>query len=258
MTLPLLSRLDRGAWLWPGVASLLVLVALCLPRAAAAAEAPPIHPRGVAVVAYPGATDAAWALARAVYARSSLLPEHLDEATARVLCGEAPPAPLADLAETVAGLRGEDAASRILLGNLAHRLALRAVVTVRVEGGHPLARVYLPDSSTFDAATYAPDDAPPSGWSGAVSSLERTYATAPEMHARVGGAEGPVVAPDLATHPVRPGAGAREQPGETAPPFYKSPWFWGAVGAAVLAGGGLYFATRDSGPSTIHLQLQVR
>ncbi len=40
-------------------------------------------------------------------------------------------------------------------------------------------------------------------------------------------------------------------------PFYESVWFWGALGAAALAGGATYLATRDSSPSTIHLEVQV-
>ena len=40
-------------------------------------------------------------------------------------------------------------------------------------------------------------------------------------------------------------------------PFYASPWFWGAIGAAALGGTAFYFATRDNTPSQIHLQLQV-
>ena len=39
--------------------------------------------------------------------------------------------------------------------------------------------------------------------------------------------------------------------------FYESGWFWGAVGAAAFAGGAIFFATRDNGESTIHLQMEV-
>jgi hypothetical protein len=53
----------------------------------------------------------------------------------------------------------------------------------------------------------------------------------------------------------------REIPRKEAPsparPFYESVWFWGAVGAAALLGGAAYIATRDSSPSTIHLEVQV-
>ncbi len=47
----------------------------------------------------------------------------------------------------------------------------------------------------------------------------------------------PASAPLLASHPVEraPGAPVR------ATPFWQSTWFWGAVGAAALIGGAIYF-----------------
>ncbi|HEV3191605.1 MAG TPA: hypothetical protein VGY54_13945, partial [Polyangiaceae bacterium] len=90
---------------------------------------------GLAVVALPGAIDSAWTLARAVYADKALAPCNIDEAHARVLCGEAPPndAPqqLRELADTVAALRDDDAPTRVLLGDIARRLSVRAVIAVR-------------------------------------------------------------------------------------------------------------------------------
>jgi hypothetical protein len=215
--------------------------------------APPSTPRpnGLGVVAFPGATESAWPLAQAVYGEPLLRPQGIDDATARVLCGEAPPtssaAPLVDLAAAVGALRGEDAPSRILLVEIARRASVRALVTVRMAKGHPLARVFLPESGSFDAATFAPDDAPQLAWSGAVKSLARSYPVqAP--------ASPPPAwpAPQLATHetPQKSSAVA------TSRQFYESAWFWGALGAAVLVGGGVYFATKDT-TSTIHLELQV-
>src|SRR5208283_3139769 len=87
----------------------------------AAAPAPPasVAPNGIAVVAMAGATDVAWPLAQSVYSSPAIRPGAVDEVHARVLCGEpAPPtAPgdVGDLAETVAAIRGEDAASRAIL-----------------------------------------------------------------------------------------------------------------------------------------------
>jgi hypothetical protein len=40
-------------------------------------------------------------------------------------------------------------------------------------------------------------------------------------------------------------------------PFYLSGWFWGAVAGAALVGGAIYFASRDTGDDTIHLQMRV-
>jgi hypothetical protein len=202
---------------------------------------------GLAVVALAGATDAAWPLARAIYAEASLRPTSMDEPRARVLCGEPAPsgAPpdVRDLAETVAALRGDDAPSRALLGDIARRFSVRAVVVVRVDAGRPSARAFLADAGSFDAATYTPDGAgPPSSWSAPTRSLVRAFGSdsAPVAHA-----------PTLATHEAGNG---------TPPPhrqFYESGWFWGALGAAAFAGGAVFLATRDSSASAIHLHMEV-
>lgn len=61
-------------------------------------------------------------------------------------------------------------------------------------------------------------------------------------------------APSLATHPISTASPAPVQP----LPFWKSSWFWGAVGAAAVVGCGIYFASsQDSSSDRIHLQLQV-
>jgi hypothetical protein len=222
--------------------------------------APAAAPAGVAVVALPGASDAAWPLAQAVYANPGLRPAALDEARARVLCGEKAPAgapqEVRDLADTVAAVKGDDAPSRMMLGEIAHRLNVRALAVVRVDAGRPGARLFLPESGAFDAASYAPDEAPTLAWTGAVRSFARAYGAepAPPLTAAPATTPGsPNSAPPLATHdePVL----------STTPPkkkaFYESGWFWGALGAAAFAGGAVFFATRDNGASTIHLQMQV-
>lgn len=237
---------------------LALAVAVVSPAAFAQDPAPPsipapppvAAPRGLAVVALGGATDAAWPLAQAVYGTPALRPSTLDEAHARILCGEpAPPGAsqdLRDLAESLAAIKGEDAPSRMLLGEIARRLNVRALLVVRVEAGHATARPFLPETGTFDAAAYAPDAGPAVAWVAASQSLARTYGGEPPV-------PGGTSAPALATH---------EEPVITvAPPkgkaFYESGWFWGAVGAAAFAGGAIFFATRDNGDTTIHLQMQV-
>jgi hypothetical protein len=193
-------------------------------------------------VALAGATDAAWPLARAVYAEPSLRPASVDETHARTLCGEAPPpgAPQdqRDVSDTVAALRGDDAPSRALLSDLARRFSVRGVVVVRLDAGRATARVFLPEAAALDAATFSPDGASsPMTWSAATSSLVRTFG-ASKLHA-----------PPLASQPV-----VGPEPRHA---FYQSGWFWGALGAAALAGGAVFLATRDNGPSTIHLQMEV-
>jgi hypothetical protein len=206
------------------------------------------------VVALAGAASAAWPLAQAIYADAAVRPVAIDEAHARVLCGEAPapdaPADLRDLAESVAAIHGDDAPSRLILDDLAKRFDLRALVVVQgvvqADAGHPTARVFIPEGRTFDAATYAPDEASGLSWSAAERSLVRAF----------GPGAGSTAAPALATRDL-PAREAPKKGPSHGTPFYESGWFWGAVGAAALAGGAAFLATRDSSASTIHLEVQV-
>jgi hypothetical protein len=223
---------------------------------------PALPPIGVAVLGLAGATDVAWPLAQSVYATPSLRPASMDEPHARVLCGEAlpgNPAPeLRDLAEIVAALRHDsmptdDAPGLALLADVARRLSVRAIVVVRTDAGRPSARVFLADSGAFDAALYGPDPAAPSSWSMTTRSLVRAFGSdhrAPRVEGVAPGAA--THAPPLATH-----GGSDSVSPTRGHAFYESGWFWGAIGAAAFAGGAVFLATRDSGPSAIHLQLQV-
>jgi hypothetical protein len=246
------ARATPPAWPAPLPASASVSAPAPAPAPAAATSLPPAPapaPVGLAVVALAGATDAAWPLAREVYAAPSLRPTSMDEPRARTLCGEAvasdAPQEVRDLADTVAALRGDDAPSRTLLGDIARRFSVRAVLVVRIDGGHPTAHAFLADTGSFDAAIYAPDDAPSSSWSAATRSLVRAF-----------GSEGPPVAPRVLGLASREGRAV-----DAAPPhhrqFYESGWFWGALGAAAFAGGAVFLATRDSSASAIHLHLEV-
>ncbi len=197
-----------------------------------------------------GATDVAWPLAQAVYATPSLRPAVARRRfSARVLCGEpappAAPAPLRDLADSVAAVHGDDAPSRAVLDSIARRFALRGIVVVSVESGHANARAYLPEAGAFDAARYVPD-AGGTQWSAAAQSLARSFASAPPPPASPR-------APALATHPEPP----PPPPHEASRAFWQSGWFWGAIGAAAFGAGAAYFVTRDNTGSTIHLELQV-
>jgi hypothetical protein len=211
---------------------------------------------GLAVVALAGAADAAWPLARSVYDDPSLRPSSLDEPHARVLCGAPPPAAAAaelrDLADTVAAVHSDDAPSRALLDAIARQFGVRALVVVASDAGHATARLYLAETGAFDAAAYAPDE-PPAGpapsWSGTTRSLDRLFGASPAPSTPP---QASLSAPALATRE----APRREKPAPSRP-FYESGWFWGALGAAAVLGGAAYLATRDSSPSTIHLEVQV-
>jgi hypothetical protein len=109
------------------------------------------------------------------------------------------------------------------------------------DSGVSSARVFLPSAGAFDAARYAPDDGAAVSWKATVESLHRAF--------------GPVVAsPAAALTPVPVPPRPEDH---TRAPFYRSPWFWGALGAAAFGAGAVYFATRDNSPNTIHLQVQV-
>ena len=259
----------------------------------AGASVAPRASAGLAVLALPGAGSAAWTLAQSLYATDALRPVALDEAHARVLAGEpAPPGSakdLVDLADTRAAVRGDDAPSRALLASIANTFHLRGIVVVEMaSAAHPSARVFVMstgehagDAGAFDAARYEPDapdalreprrepgDAGASPtpdasaaviapspaaerlvrWTGATTSLVRAFALRAAPPA-------PLSAPALATSSVPDAPHEAASSGST--PFFKSPWFWGAVGAAAFGTTAIYFATRDNSSSTIHLELQA-
>ena len=266
------------------VCAAVVAVALSGSTAARAGEP---ETSGFAVLAKDGATDAAWALAKALYAHKGLRPRRVDEAHARVLAGEpppaskegvvappAPPAPgandLADLAETRAAIHGDDAPSRQLLTSIATTFELRGILVVEMlpsqtptttppaapPPARARARLFFAKTG-FDAAEYLPDEgspyAPAPVWSGTVRSLARAYGGEPEGDGALALGAPALGAPNATKALPAP----IKAPEQEKKPFYASPWFWGAVGAALFAGGALYLATRDNTPSTIHLHVQV-
>ena len=229
-------------------ASLLALFALLTTSRRALADEPEhVKPRGVVVVATDGATDATWPLARAVYADEILRPRDIDDAHARVLAGEAPPsssgAELSELAELRAGVKGDDAASRQVLAALADKMHVVGVVVVST-GDPPSARLYDAETKAFDAARYAPDKGRDVDWAGSVKSLERWYLPSSQPL---------VTAVPKEPEPIAP----KDTPKEKSKSFYESPWFWVAIGAALLIGGGVLIATSIQTSDTIHMQVHL-
>jgi hypothetical protein len=237
--------------------------------ASSAQAPPPTRPQGLVVLALDGATDASWALASKVYGDPTLRPFHLDDAHARVLAGEAPAASasqdLRDLAQIRAAVHGDDAPSRQLLASLGLQLGVRGVVVVEVaSSGTVSARVFVAETQTFDAARYTPDDAHSATWSGATASLSHSFGSHAVGDAGGGAstatAEG-TGAPTPTMVPGPPGI-LSDSPAVAAnipKSFYRSPWFWGAVGSAVLAGVAILLATHGdtSGGQSIHLDVKV-
>lgn len=226
--------------------------------------------QGVAVVGLPGARDDAFALARSIY-NSSLRPRTLDELRARILGGDPPPPGAAkevrELAELRASVTSEDAVSRRLLASIARDVNAKALLVVRrmpgatttppgdagsaEDGGAPstapstipetrvVARLFLADTEDFDAARYEPDET--GGWRSTVTSLSPRF---------------PAPATPVEAQPQKPPPKLPSDVKESKP-FYASPWFWGAIGAAVVIAGFFYFASQDTDPGPIHLQMKV-
>ncbi len=204
--------------------------------------------QGVAVLGTAGTRDEAFTLGRAVYA-SKLRPTSLDDAHAKVLAGDAAKddasKELKELSELRAGVTGEDAASKRLLAGIAKDLSVDAILFVTNDApkdsdagtSAPVAHLFLTESGEIDAARYIPEPGVEGAlaWRATVASLERRFAHE--------------AAPVAATKALPP-------PVETSP-FYKSGWFWGAVGAAALAGAAFYFLSRDTSTDSIHLQMNV-
>ena len=229
------------------------------PASSSAAEPSRSKGAGFAVLTAGPSADATWPVAQAVY-RSSLRPPALDEPRARVLAGEAAgdgaTSDARDLAELRAGIKGDDAASRQLLSAIADKLALEGVVVVFAEGDALEVRVWLRDTGAFDAARYRRDAQ--NGWAPLVASLERSTKGAPLAPlAPPTSAPAPTVTPAFAIAPAPTRPRAPDGDGRSSKPFYLSPWFWGAIGAAVFAGGAVYLATRESDNGQIRLQMRV-
>ena len=208
----------------------------------------PAPRKGLAVVATDGATDAAWSLAGAIYADPELHPVSVDDPRARVLAGEAPSSEakdLAELAELRAGVKGDDAASRQVLGAIGDKLGVRAIVVV-FAGDPPSARVFDVATKTFDAARYEPDAGSHAKWTAALASIERPYVAAPS----------PKIEPAPAPQAAVPNQPVKKNESKSKA-FYESPWFWVAIGAAALIAGGLLIATNVQSGDTIHLQMRL-
>ncbi len=255
----------------PPALGVVVAATIAFAPAESRAVSPALGSKGLAVLAEGEAREPAKSLARAVYADPGLVSMGLDEASARALVGEqvatdAPPA-VRDLAETRRAIHGDDAPSRQLLGGLAASLHVKGIVVVSEEAAsgagqaaRPVARVYVTETGAFDAARYEPDPPPlvtwgagaaPLGWSGAVAALHRGFAPAPPPVLQAQG----VPAPAAALHEA-PAPAEKASP-SGGRPFYTSPWFWGALGAAAFAGAAFFFASRDSSSPNIQLSVQV-
>ncbi|AKT43344.1 hypothetical protein [Chondromyces crocatus] len=217
--------------------------------------------RGAIVVTVDrAAARAARALARVVYADAALRPT-IDEATALALTGDGREgmlatereAEIASVREAAANATAESAGRR-LLASLGSDAGAALVVLVEVAGSRPTARVIQVDSANYVplelGATLHETDGKGQriSWPGATETL-RTLLPPPPAAT--------VSAVQLAT--PKPSAPVRETPksdDRTETPFYRSPWFWIALGAAAAVGTTAFAITQlgDAGTGpTVHL-----
>ncbi len=236
----LLIRLPAAALLGLALASVAPAVSSAPPKVAllsAPSTSTPAPRKGVVVVAVGAvgdAADAAWPVASAVYADGAVRGKIVDR-DARVLAGGKLPDDASDdlkeLAELRAKVAGDDAASRAVLKEIARRTSTLAVVVVfPTQGDVPShARVYDAADDRM-AATEHKAEKGSSPWAPLVSALHAKYASEP--------AKAP---------PPKDAPKPKEEPSRS---FWSSPWFWGAVGAAVAGAAVAYAVTRDSGNQT--------
>lgn len=197
------------------------------------ASEPAVARRGVIVLAAAGtSSELAWPVAQAVYGDEALRPKLVD-AEARVLAGEAPKegatTSVKELAELRAQVKGDDAASRAMLREIARRTGARAIAIVGIADGVAEVRVWDAAGESVEGTRHRREA---SGWAPFVGSLHTRYAPPPAL----------------------------PQPKEKGPEkkggaFYENPWFWVAVGGAAAAGVVVFAVTRDdTSPAPVILQ----
>jgi hypothetical protein len=235
---------------WPG-----------LGVAVAEAATPAQAARGAVVVAVSSdAGPPARALAREVYRDAALRPA-IDDATARVLAGDASPSlddgpvrqRLAEMAEVRASIAGagSEVAARRLLASLGAETSSTLVIAVSIEAGRPVAKVLQVSSSTYErielGATIetAPDGTRSFLWPGVTTTLKGLLPKVAPL-SPASSAKRSIVAPP-------PPKGPKE-----SKPLWSSPWFWGALGGVAAVGITVFVLAQTTGdPSTVHLTGRV-
>jgi hypothetical protein len=243
----------------------------------------------VVVAAADGVGPAAKALALDLYADPDLRPS-VDDATARVLAGEAPPEGAPPKLKEIAELRASivraltapspppaapgapgtpasppsDLVARRLLASLGTELGAVLVVPVSMDGTRPVARALRTGTATFErielgpSVEIAPDGARTYRWPGAAATLHGLLPVVPPPPpAPAPPPLGPEAAKPAPPAPLAPKAeaapAAPAAPAST--PFYKSPWFWGSVGGAVAVGLGVFAISKATGSSSSNVHL---
>lgn len=221
------------------------------------AEAPTQPSHGALVIALgDNATPATKALAREVYRDEHLQPR-LDEATIRVLAGEpvaadAPPA-LQSLARVRQSLpTTPDDLGAKLIAAIGQERQVEIVVAVSMTADRPTARVVRVTSAKYESVVLegttekGEGDVVRYAWPGATNVLLQLYGPTPQASPNA---------------PITPRKIDPPAPKTTnkSPSWYKSPWFWGPLGAVVATGAAIVLAsqlTKDD-VNTVRLRGQV-
>jgi hypothetical protein len=240
------------------------------PAATAAPTPQPARGGAIVVAVAEGAAPAARALAFDVYRDAELRPS-IDDATARVLAGEAlpegAPARLKEIAELRASIArpspgvappspgsaapapSSDLVTRRLVASLGTELGATLVVAVGMDGTRPVARVMRAATAVYERVELGPtveigdDGARTYRWPGATATLRGFLPPPPPPPPPLAPKAETSKAPDLPQEPR---------------PFYKSPWFWGSLGGAAVIGLSAFLISRaTSSPSNVHLMGKV-
>jgi hypothetical protein len=217
---------------------------------------------GALVVALGGnVTAATKALAREVYRDERLQPT-IDEATVRVLAGEPAaadaPASLQSLARVRESLpTTPDDLGAKLIAAIGQERHVEIVVAVSMTADRPMARVVRVASAKYETVLVEATVERGEGegenvkfsWPGATTVLHQLFLApaAPQTPQTTG---------PIAPRKVEPTA---PKPAGKGSAWYKSPWFWGPLGAVVATGAAILIAsqvTKDD-IDTVHLRGQV-
>lgn len=216
----------------------------------------PQSPHGTLVVALGNnVTPAAKALAKEVYRDEQLQPS-IDEPTARVLAGEPPAADASAALQSLARVReslpvAPDDLGAKLIAAIGQERHAEFVMAVSMTADRPQARVVRVASGKYESVLveatveHGEGETIRYSWPGATTHLLQLFPPAP--------------APTTAPIAPRKVDSAPPKPAEKSSSWYKSPWFWGPIGAVVATGAAIFIASQatKNDVDTLHLRGQV-
>ncbi len=214
-------------------------------------------PHGALVLALGNnVTGATKTLARDVYRDERLQPV-IDEATVRVLAGEPAPSDAPAALQSLAHVRESlpptpDDLGAKLIAAIGQERHVEIVVAVSMSADRPVARVVRVTSAKYESVLIEASVEQGQGessrvtWPGATNLLHQLFLVP----------SGSSTTEPLAPRKVEPASPKAPTKGSS---WYKSPWFWGPLGAVVATGAAILIAsqvTKDD-VDTVHLRGQV-